>query len=97
MDGKHIPIVAPVENKYAYVNRKNFRSINAQADARAFNMIFTDIVAKWSRSHHDSSTMCCRFESGEYGTEWLLGSGVKSSPEIYLGKSIVTDGGSYLK
>ena len=39
VDGKHIPIVSPVEGKYAYVNRKNFRSINAQADARDFNMI----------------------------------------------------------
>ena len=46
MDGKHIPIVSPVEGEYAYVNRKNFCSINAQADARNFNMIFTDIV-KW--------------------------------------------------
>ena len=27
----------------------------------------------------------------------VVGSGVKSSPEIYLSKSIATDGGNYLK
>ena len=42
VDGKHIPIVSPVEGKYAYVNWKNFHSNNAQADARDFNVIFTD-------------------------------------------------------
>ena len=72
VDGTHIPIVAPVEDEYAYVNRKNFHSISVQA-ACDFNMIFTDIVAKWPRSHHDSFmmsffTICGRFESGEYGT-----------------------------
>ena len=72
VDGTHIPIVAPVEHEYAYVNRKNFHSINVQA-VRDFNMIFTDIVAKGPGSHHDSfimssSTICSRFESGEYGT-----------------------------
>ena len=77
MDGTHIPIVAPVEDEYAYVNRKDFHSIYVQAVCN-FNMIFTDIVAKWPESHHDSfiissSTICSRFETGEYGTGWLLG------------------------
>ena len=41
-------------------------------------MIFTDVVTKWPGSHHDffimnSSTICSQFESGKYGTGWLLG------------------------
>jgi len=77
VDGTHIPIIAPSEDEYAYVNRKNFHSINVQAVCD-FNMIFTDVVAKWPGSHHDSfilssSAICYRFELGEYGNGWLLG------------------------
>ena len=70
VDGTHIPIIAPSVDEYAYVNRKNFHSINVQAVCD-YNMIFTDVVAKWLRSHHDSfivnsSTICSQFESGKY-------------------------------
>ena len=71
VDGTHIPIMAPSVDNYAYVNRKNFHSINVQAVCDY--MIFTDVVAKWPGSHHDffimnSSNICIQFELGKYGT-----------------------------
>lgn len=77
IDCTHIPIIAPHENEYAYVNRKKFHSINVQAVCDA-NFIFQDIVAKWPGSHHDSfilntSSLYNRFEQGEFGDCWLLG------------------------
>ena len=53
VDGSHIPMIAPFVDEYAYVNRKQFHSINMQAIYDA-NLIFQDVVAKWPGSHHNS-------------------------------------------
>ena len=44
IDGIHVPILAPSQNKDIYVNRKNFYSINTQAICDA-NLKFIDIVS----------------------------------------------------
>ena len=46
VDGSHIPIIAPHQDEYAYVNQKNFHSINVQGICDA-NLVFLDVVAKW--------------------------------------------------
>ena len=51
--GTHIPVIAPSRDECAYINRKNFHSINVQG-VGDLNMIFEDVVAKWLGSHHDS-------------------------------------------
>ena len=77
VDGTHIPIIAPTIDEYAYVNRKNFHSINVQAVCDA-DMVYLDVVARWPGSHHDSfimstSALCNQFERGLHGDGWLLG------------------------
>jgi len=77
VDGSHIPIIAPQENEFVYINRKNFHSVNVQAVCDA-SLIFQDVVAKWPGSHHDSfimdmSALHDRFEDGEFGDSWMLG------------------------
>ena len=67
VDGTYIPIVAPSVDEPAYVNRKNFHSINVQAVCDP-NLIFLDVVAQWTGSHHDSfimnaSTNCSQFDN----------------------------------
>lgn len=54
VDGTLIPIIAPAENEDIYVCRKNFHAINVQAVVD-HKTRFTDIVAKWPGSTHDSS------------------------------------------
>ncbi|CAG2257465.1 HARBI1 [Mytilus edulis] len=53
VDGTHIRIQAPSDNEYAFVNRKNFHSINVQGICDHEGK-FTNIVAKWPGSTHDS-------------------------------------------
>ena len=77
VDGSHIPMIAPAYDEYAYVNRKQFHSINMQAICDA-NLVFQDVVARWPGSHHDSfilqsSSVYDRFENDEFGDCWLLG------------------------
>ena len=76
IDGTHSPVTAPPIDEYAYVNRKNFHSINVQAVCDA-NMIFLDVVAKWPGSHHDSfiqqaSGLHEKFERDSFVNGWLL-------------------------
>ena len=52
IDGSHIPMIAPSIDEYAYVNRKQYHSINMQAICDS-NLIFQDVVARWPGSHHD--------------------------------------------
>ena len=53
IDGSHIPIVAPHEDEFAYVNPKKFHSINVQAICDS-NLVFMSVVAKWPGSNNDS-------------------------------------------
>ena len=48
----HIPVIAPNENNFAYVNRKNVYSISILEICEA-NLIFYDIIAKWPGSNHN--------------------------------------------
>ena len=78
IDGSHIPIIAPPgDDEKAYVNRKNFHSINLQAVCDA-NLVFTDVFARCPGSNHDSFVLLLshlhdQFEAGEFGNGWLLG------------------------
>ena len=76
VDGSHIPMIAPAYDEYAYVNRKQFHSINTQ-DICDAKLVFQDFVARWPRSHHDpfilqSSFVYDRFENDEFGDCWRL-------------------------
>ncbi|XP_052237734.1 putative nuclease HARBI1 [Dreissena polymorpha] len=53
VDCTHIAMLAPREREDIYVCRKGYHSINVQAVVDA-NMRFTNIVAKWPGSTHDS-------------------------------------------
>ncbi|XP_052701843.1 putative nuclease HARBI1 [Crassostrea angulata] len=53
VDGTHVRIIAPSEHESVYVNRKGFHSINTQAICDHEGR-FTNIVAKWPGSNHDS-------------------------------------------
>ena len=71
VDGSHISMIAPAYDEYAYVNRKQFHSINMQAICDA-NLVFQDVVARWPGSHYDSfimqsSSVYDRFENDEFG------------------------------
>ena len=77
IDGSHIPMIAPSIDKYAYVNLKQYHSINIQAICDS-NLIFQDVVARWPGSRHKSfilqySTVYDEFESDEFRDCWLLG------------------------
>ena len=77
IDGSHIPIIAPSEFEYAYVNRKGFHSINIQGICDA-NLLFRDVVARWPGSSHDSfiletSGIYEKFEQRLFDDSWLLG------------------------
>ena len=77
IDGSHIPIIAPHQDKFAYVNSKKFHSVNIQGICDA-NLVFLDVVAKWPGSSHDSfilqaSQVNDDFDQGKYGESWLLG------------------------
>ena len=56
IDGTHISIRTPVEEPDAYINRKKFHSINVQVICYE-NMVFTDVVAGWPGSVHDSRVL----------------------------------------
>ncbi|XP_015778386.1 PREDICTED: putative nuclease HARBI1 [Acropora digitifera] len=53
VDGTHIRLQRPSQNEADYVNRKGYHSINVQAICDHIG-IFTNIVAKWLGSTHDS-------------------------------------------
>jgi len=71
IDCTHVKIKKPtVNNPEIYRNRKGYFSINVQACCTA-NLIFTNIVARWPGSTHDSrifmnSTLCANFESNAH-------------------------------
>ncbi|XP_013379513.1 putative nuclease HARBI1 [Lingula anatina] len=53
LDGTHIRITAPTLNEPAFVNRKNYHSLNVQAICDHKGR-FTNIVAQWPGSVHDA-------------------------------------------
>ncbi|XP_069686072.1 putative nuclease HARBI1 [Periplaneta americana] len=77
MDCTHIRIRSPGgNNAELFRNRKTYFSLNVQAICNA-NMEFSDIVARWPGSSHDSTIFnnCvqrARFEQGIYGDSVLL-------------------------
>ena len=76
IDGSHISMIAPSIDHNAYVNRKQYHSINMQAICDS-NLIFQDVKARWPESHYDSfvsqsSTVYNRFENEEFGNCWLF-------------------------
>ena len=77
IDGPHIPILNPSsDNDRLYINRHGYPSINVQAVCNA-DLMFTNIVAKYPGSVHDSFIFCNSgifelFESKEI-SGYLLG------------------------
>lgn len=77
LDGTHVPIISPAENEPAFVNRKQYHSINCQVIAAKNYKIF-DIVAKWPGSTHDSfiwkdSSARTRLYEREFGDSLFIG------------------------
>ncbi|VDI35353.1 Hypothetical predicted protein [Mytilus galloprovincialis] len=58
IDGTHVRIAAPSSDEPSFVNRKGFHSINVQAICDNEGK-FTNIVARWPGSVHDSHIMRC--------------------------------------
>ncbi|XP_052229485.1 putative nuclease HARBI1 isoform X5 [Dreissena polymorpha] len=56
VDGTLIPIIAPSEAEEVYVCRKGYHALNVQAVVD-HQMRFTDVVAQWPGSVHDSTVM----------------------------------------
>jgi len=78
IDCTHVKIQSPGGNSAeVYRNRKGFFSINVQAVCNG-NLEFTDLVARWPGSAHDSnifqnSRLRARFENQDFGRYFLLG------------------------
>ncbi len=77
MDCTHVRIVSPGAQAELFRNRKHYFSVNVQAICNS-NMKFTNIVARWQGSAHDStifnnSTCCANFENRRYHQYLLLG------------------------
>ena len=77
IDGSLIPIKAPKGDEHLFVCRKGYHAINIQAISKA-NMEFTNTVAKYPGSTHDSyiwnnCEIADKFETGQITGGWLLG------------------------
>ena len=89
IDGTHVPILAPPSDEDLFVNRKNFHSINIQANCDS-DLKFIDVVAKWPGCTHDAfiwrqSGINQRIASGDIPTVngWFLGdSGYPLRPNL---------------
>ena len=56
IDGTHIPIQAPLENRTDYINRKSYHSIVMQALVDS-KYLFRDVVIGWPGSVHDARVL----------------------------------------
>lgn len=56
IDGTHIPIQAPLENRTDYINRKSYHSIVLQAMVDS-KYLFRDVVIGWPGSVHDARVL----------------------------------------
>nr|CAH0110335.1 unnamed protein product [Daphnia galeata] len=89
IDGTHIRIQRPILYEKAYVNRKNYHSINVQAICDA-GYKFLSVCGTKPGSCHDSSifkgsAIGKKFESGFFGTSILLGdSGYSNTPFLFI-------------
>lgn len=84
IDGSHIRIQRPNLNEFQFVNRKFYHSINIQAICSA-NGQFTNIVAAWPGSCHDSrilreSGIASEFENGKHDGVLIGDSGYPCKP-----------------
>ena len=62
IDGSHIRMIALYVDEYAYVNGKQYHSINKLSAMQAIcdsNLIFQDVVARWPGSYHGFFTWNC--------------------------------------
>lgn len=70
IDGTHVPIKTPCKDEHLFINRKNFHSINVQGVCDS-DLRFTNLVAKWPGSSHDSfiwtdSVLSTKFDCGMF-------------------------------
>lgn len=77
IDCTHVAIKAPSENEYAFVNRKQYHSINMQIICDA-DTILLNVVARWPGTTHNSfilrqSNVGRRLQTGAVQDGWLLG------------------------
>ncbi|KAK0147899.1 putative nuclease HARBI1 [Merluccius polli] len=77
IDGTHVAIKAATTDEYAYVNRKQYHSVNVQIIWDA-EMTFLNVVARWPGSTHDffmlrQSSVGRRLQAGAVQDGWLLG------------------------
>lgn len=77
VDGTHVALSSEFQTEPAYVNRKQFHSINCQVVAGP-DYRFFDVVAKWPGSTHDSyiwanSSVRDRLYTGELGDSFIVG------------------------
>lgn len=86
LDCTHIRIQAPHQRHFPmeYINRKNFHSFNVQAVCNS-NCVFTDVVAAWPGSVHDSrifknSDICNKLSTGQINGILLGDNGYSLTP-----------------
>ena len=68
IDCTHVRIRPPSVNDYAYINRKNYHSINVQVICDA-NLSLLNVVARWPGGSHDSFI----FSNSHVGTQLEAG------------------------
>ena len=80
IDCTHVRIKAPSGDAFAYINRKNFHSVNVQliCDAKC---VLLNVVARWPGGTHDAfilrnSAVGTRLEDGDVRDGWLIGKNI---------------------
>ena len=92
IDGTHIPIIAPKENKIDYVNRKGYHSVVMQAVVDC-NYLFRDIVIGWPGSvRHDARILSNSklYKKAETTRDYFQIQGNVSVAKMFLSSYLVT-------